>query len=275
MEHFICPVCGKKLVLKENSYVCADNHVFDRAKSGYVNLLRSQISSKKRHGDDKLMIRARTEFLENGYYRPLLEGMLACFPKLTSPKVHVCDIGCGEGWYTDGMFAHLRKEGKVVQMEGIDISKDALTAAARRNKNIGFAVASISSLPIESGSVDIVTNLFAPFDDSEFYRILKPRGVWLKAIPLEKHLWELKSAVYDTPYENEVKAEAHDGFTLIGEKEIRYQITLPPDDIEHLFRMTPYYYKTSAADQAKLHALTSLTTQIEFKILSFQKNDDA
>ena len=47
MEHFICPVCGEPLILRENTYICTLSHSFDRAKSGYVNLLRSQVSGKK------------------------------------------------------------------------------------------------------------------------------------------------------------------------------------------------------------------------------------
>lgn len=272
MEHFVCPVCSEKLNLTENTYTCKNNHCFDKAKSGYVNLLRSQVSGKKRHGDDKMMIRARTEFLEKGYYQPLLDGILEECAKLETKKVHLCDIGCGEGWYTDGVFKFLRSKDQVVQMEGIDISKDALTAAAKRNKRIGFAVASISSLPIESESVDILLNLFAPFDAGEFARVLKTGGIWLKAIPLEKHLFSLKSAIYENPYENEVKIESYDGFELVGQKKICSRITLEnSEQIENLFKMTPYYYKTGIKDQEKLKKLDTLTTEIEFCILSYQK----
>ncbi|MBQ6947611.1 MAG: methyltransferase domain-containing protein [Clostridia bacterium] len=272
MEHFICPVCGEKLILQENTYVCKNNHCFDRAKSGYVNLLRSQVSGKKRHGDDKMMIRARTEFLEKGYYRPLLEGILEECASLQSKKVHLCDIGCGEGWYTDEVFRFFRGRDQVVQMEGIDISKDALTAAAKRNPNIGFAVASISALPIESDSVDILLNLFAPFDLTEYGRVLKTGGVWLKAIPLEKHLFGLKAAIYEKPYENEVSVEEYEGFELVGKREIRYEMTLESaGDIANLFKMTPYYYKTSKEDQQKLEKLERLTTAAEFSILCYRK----
>lgn len=272
MEHFICPVCRENLNVKENSFICKNNHCFDKAKSGYVNLLRSQVSSSKRHGDDKLMIRARTEFLEKGYYQPLLDGILEECAKLQGKKIHLCDIGCGEGWYTDKIFRFLRARDKIVQLEGIDISKDALAAAAKRNSQIGFAVASISALPIQDASVDILINLFAPFDTKEFRRVLKKGGIWLKAIPLEKHLFGLKAAIYEDPYENQVSVEAYEGFTFVGKKEIKYNIELKnADDIGNLFRMTPYYYKTGAADQAKLATMENLTTEAEFAILCYQK----
>ncbi len=272
MEHFICPVCGEKLYLKENTYACKNNHCFDRAKSGYVNLLRSQASGKKRHGDDKLMIRARTEFLEKGYYKPLLEGILKECAPFTDKKVHLCDIGCGEGWYTDGVYRFFRERGQVVQLEGIDISKDALAAAAKRNPNIGFAVASISALPIESESVDVLLNLFAPFEVSEYKRVLKKGGVWLKAIPLERHLFGLKAAIYEKPYENEVCVEEYEGFELMGQRRIEYEMTLEQrEDIANLFRMTPYYYKTGKEDQQKLENVEKLVTEVAFAILCYRK----
>ena len=42
-------------------------------------------------------------------------------------------------------------------------------------------------------------------------------------------------------------------------------------EIESLFKMTPYYYKTSRTDQQKLEKLNSLTTEIEFCVLVYKK----
>lgn len=271
MEHFICPVCSENLILQERTYRCKNNHCFDCAKSGYVNLLRSQVSSKKRHGDDKLMIRSRTAFLEKGYYQPLLEGILAECDRLDTKMVHLCDIGCGEGWYTDGIFKHLRDKGHIVQMEGIDISKDALAVLSARNHYIGAAVASISALPIERESAHMLVNLFAPFDEGEFHRVLKKGGYWVKAIPLERHLWGLKCAIYETPYENKVTIEEHEGFTLVSRQDICYNIHLEGEDIQNLFRMTPYYYKTGKEDQERLARRQALDTEIQFAVLCYQK----
>lgn len=39
---FICPVCGQPLFAEEKRYFCPKGHSFDRAKSGYVNLLQNQ-----------------------------------------------------------------------------------------------------------------------------------------------------------------------------------------------------------------------------------------
>ena len=49
-------------------------------------------------------------------------------------------------------------------------------------------------------------NLFAPLCAAEIFRVLKPGGVFLLGVPDRRHLWQLKQAVYEEPYENELKA---------------------------------------------------------------------
>ncbi len=75
MLNFCCPVCKEELKLDGRTYRCINNHCFDCAKQGYVNLLQSNKSKSKRHGDDKLMIEARTEFLNTDSYKPLCDLM--------------------------------------------------------------------------------------------------------------------------------------------------------------------------------------------------------
>ena len=43
------------------------------------------------------------------------------------------------------------------------------------------------------------------------------------------------------------------------------------EDIKALFAMTPYYYKTSAADQAKLDNISHLSVQAEFGICLYER----
>ena len=71
MMNFICPVCKNELADSGSFYRCKNGHCYDKSKFGYVNLLQSQKSSAKRHGDDRVMVRARRDFLDKGYYEPL------------------------------------------------------------------------------------------------------------------------------------------------------------------------------------------------------------
>lgn len=252
---FTCPVCRSRLQAQGNTLRCPAGHTFDKARQGYVNLLMAQ-GHGKRHGDDRLMVQARQQFLDKGYYAPLRQALC----DLLGSGHRVLDAGCGEGYYTASM-----AEGN--QVCGIDISKDALKYAARRCPQAAFAVASIAAIPLASRSVDTVVSIFAPDSPSEFSRVLAPGGRLIRAVPMEDHLMELKAAVYDKPYRNPPPDTARAGFFLRNSRRVSYCITLnEPEDIRALFKMTPYYYKTSRTDQQKLEALTTLTVGLDFLV---------
>ena len=101
MPELICPVCAQPLHEQERVYRCAGGHSFDRAKSGYVNLL-IQRQSGAQHGDDKEMVRARRAFLDGGFYAPLQEKVCAAAVRWAPAReeVDVLDSGCGECYYT-------------------------------------------------------------------------------------------------------------------------------------------------------------------------------
>lgn len=268
MTFFKCPVCGEALKCENSAFSCENRHSFDKAAAGYVNLLMSNSSSLKRHGDDKLMVRSRRDFLNAGYYEPLKNDVLKHLAELPFDGVSVCDIGCGEGYFTQGFENALPMGAEVF---GIDISKDALKYAAKRCKGVSFAVASAFQLPFCDASLDVITNIFAPCAYAEFSRVLKDGGVLLKAVPLSLHLWELKCALYDKPYKN--KPEITDSsFNLIQSTELKYEITLENKErIFELFSMTPYFYKTSREDAQKLLSLEKLTTTVNFGVEIYKK----
>ncbi len=257
---FICPVCKGRLLKMGESYRCMQGHSFDKAKQGYVNLLMAG-GQGKRHGDDRLMVAARRHFLDKGYYEPLREAV-----KQPVGQGHtVLDVGCGEGYYT----LALAENNEVC---GIDISKDALKLAAKRCPASEFAVASIGNIPLSDGAVDIIVNIFAPDSPAEYLRVLKSGGRLITAVPMERHLFELKATIYDEPYLNPAVNIEREGFTLTAAKELKYSITLgSAEDIDALFKMTPYYYKTSTRDQGKLKGLSSLSVGLEFMICEYCK----
>ena len=272
MPELTCPVCGGVLHREERSLRCGAGHCYDIARQGYVNLLRSNQSKSKRHGDDKRMVAARTAFLDAGYYAPLRDAVAAAAAEFIAGDADVLDAGCGEGYYTAQVLHTLQQQGRTPSVCGVDISRDALICAHRRAPELTLAVASIAHLPVADASCDLLLNVFAPHDADEFARVLRPQGVLLRVIPLERHLWGLKCAVYDRPYENEVPDPALPGFVLAARRELCGTITLRSQaEIEALFCMTPYYYKTGARDQAKLCALDTLTTETEFALLIYKK----
>lgn len=272
MFEFICPVCKRPLLREDRTLKCENRHSYDLSKQGVVNLLMSQRSAAKRHGDDKLMVRARKAFLDGGFYTPLLKKVEETAIKYAPDCVTLLDVGCGECWYTAHVFAALKTGGKTVTAGGVDISKEALAAGAKRCGELGLAVASAAGLPVRDGSCDMLLNLFAPFHQGEFSRVLRDGGIMIRAAVLEKHLWELKQAVYDHPYENQPESTALDGFQLLSYEEVKGQIHLANSaQIDALFKMTPYYYKTGVKDQEKLSRLEELTTRTEFAVTAYRK----
>ncbi len=245
----------------EKSLRCFSGHSFDKAKEGYVNLLMKNASGK-RHGDDKLMVLARKNFLDKGFYSTLRQRI----SQVLGSGNLVLDSGCGEGYYTS-LFA----ENNTVL--GIDISKDALKYAAKRCKKATFGVASISDIPVADFSLDAVLNIFAPDNPKEFSRILKEGGRLIEVLPLENHLFELKERIYQNPYKNPTPNYEKAGFKIKSVTEVKYKIHLEAnEDIEALFKMTPYYYKTSRADQEKVKGIEKLSLSLEFAIAEYQKN---
>lgn len=266
---FKCPVCGSRLEQRDRTLKCQNNHCFDMAKQGYVNLLQSQKSSKKRHGDDSLMVKARQDFLEKGYYNKLCEAVVDAVVKNTPQNnAVVADLGCGECWYTQRVYNSLDNP----TVFGIDISKQALIAGSKRCKDLKLAVASTADIPLPDESCDAVICVFAPYSETEALRILKRGGVFIKAFPLEEHLIELKSVIYDKPYKNEVIVKYDPSFEQLSLESIKYEIKLESNaDIMNLFMMTPYYYKTGQSDQHKLERLCELKTKAEFGVIVLKK----
>jgi len=276
---FTCPVCGGKLAPDGRSFRCEKGHCYDRAKSGYINLLLAGSKNSKSPGDNKLMVNARRLFLEKDHYRPMADRLCAeVVAELQNEKqpVRVLDAGCGEGYYTGLLYESLTNAGIAARLLGLDISKFAAEKAAKRLAAAGehalISAASIFHMPVETESCDALVTLFAPFCREEFLRVLKKNGLFVMVIPGERHLWQLKEAVYDEPYLNEVQDYPIEGMTFLRSVPVKGEITLHGSEIMDLFMMTPYYYKTSVEGQARAAALETLTTETSFEILLYRKD---
>lgn len=266
MSYFTCPVCGGELSRGEKTALCPGGHCYDISKKGYINLLMSQKSSKHSHGDDREMVLARTAFLETGYYAPLADAA-ADEAALHTDKPRLVDIGCGEGYYT----SIVAKAVRAAFAFGVDVSKAALDSAARKYRDIAFAVASGASVPLADESCNLILNIFAPDFPDEFSRLLSPGGVIIKVIPDRRHLYSLKERIYDSPYENEVVLPSFPSAALISDRRLSFTFNPSGGDIETLFRMTPYFHKTSPSDMKKLAGIKSLECEAEFRILTYEK----
>ncbi len=255
MSILTCPVCGEKLNKdNEKTLKCANNHSFDIAKQGYVNLLLTSKSGDKK-GDSRESAHARREFLQKGYYSFLRDYVTSLLSGT------VLDICCGEGYYDeyDGT------------LYGFDISREMVRLASSSRKEHNYFVANLSHIPIESDSIDTAMHLFAPFNEKEFERVLKPNGRLFSVIPGEEHLWELKNILYDTPYKNDEVPPKTEILKLKSTEKISHTFKINRMDLKTLFSMTPYFYRTSDADKAKLDTVDTVDLTASFVVCEYVK----
>ena len=122
------------------------------------------------------------------------------------------------------------------------------------------------------GAADILLDCFSPLAIDEFRRVLKPGGYFLYVVPGARHLWELKQILYDAPYPNEEKETPYEGFAYTDIVPVDFPLHLERQaDIQSLFRMTPYCWKTPKSGVERLETLETLDCQASFRVHIFQK----
>lgn len=268
---FICPVCGGDLKNPGKSYTCAQGHSFDISKEGYVNLLLPNRRRSIEPGDSQEMIRSRHRFLNGGHYNPLAKMLGAEIGQAAEGSAVLLDAGCGEGFYTSHIETALR--GRNMSFYGIDISREAIRLAAKKNKNITYAVAGLHHIPAAAGSVDIILNIFAPSPADEFARILSPGGCIYHVHPGERHLTGLREQLFDrlTPLEKEDRLETV--FRLQKRMQLEFSFHVQGTErLADLINMTPYAWKTGRNKITSfLNKNSTLDTPAHFIISVYSK----
>lgn len=268
-----CPLCGSGLQTTQSGLVCAKKHSFDAAKEGYVHLLPADKMHAKIPGDSKEMVAARRAFLDTGKYDVFARafGTLLCELTQSIANPMLVDAGCGEGYYTRAARAALEATGKKPHIAAFDISKEAIRAAAKRG-GAQWAVASSFSMPLAKTCADVLVDVFSPVAAQEFLRVVKKGGTFVIAVPGPRHLFGLKKVLYDEPYENELHNTPYEGFALERRVAVKDTITVRGTEINNLFSMTPYYWKTSKAGTEKLAVQDSITTEIHFDFVVYRRS---
>ena len=259
----ICPKCKLKLVKIDNTYKCPNNHSYDIAKGGYVNLLISRTNS----GDCKEMVDARNNFLNKCYYQPLALKICEILASYLYPNDYILDGGCGSGYY-DSIIKL-----KYPNIIGFDISKDAIIKTTKNNIDLDYFVASGNNIPIEDNCISCVLNIFAPTFASESFRVLKNDGILIVVLPGEDHLIELKQSIYDNPYQNQVSVPSFDGFKIDKSFDLTFKKEIPNEDLINVSKMTPYFYKTKKESFDNLLKIDKLDMTISFKIYVYKKTN--
>lgn len=270
----ICPKCKEVLEKDGRNYHCKNGHTYDIAKTGYVNLLLDNQKHSKNPGDDKDMVISRKKFLEKDYYKGISDKVNEIILKYYSENsISILDIGCGEGYYTDNMKKFLNKEEIENNIVGIDISKEAVISASKKNKDIDWIVASASNIPIEDESLDYIVCMFAKIIPEEKMRTLKKGGHLIIVSTGENHLEEMKKVVY-----KEVRKDFYSPiedlkiFEYIETVNCTYKTTIKENEsIKSLFNMTPYRWRSPREGIERLFSLDELEITVDVNIDIFKK----
>lgn len=287
-----CPICGEPLIADERAFACARGHSFDRARQGYVNLLRPT----RLRGDSAEMLRARRRFLDAGWYAPLADALAqmlgawlmeqeqqqeqeqrAELPVIPGAARALLDLGCGEGYYlrrlAQSQATTLATQGW--RLYGLDLSRDAIRMAASRaaldaRQAVGtpaplvtWMVASARDrLPFAEGGVGALLDVFAPRAAEEFARVVAPGGLLVVVTPLAEHLAEARAALpwllSPQPGKDErLRAALEGDFALVEARTVRFTLALDAAALADLAAMTPHRAVESAALLAAVQAATT------------------
>ena len=268
-EDLRCPVCDEPLQEGERAYTCPNGHSFDRARQGYLNLLRPT----RLHGDTLEMLRARRRIFATGGYAPLAEALAALLSEwlvgadaaaLPPMARTLLDAGCGEGYYlgylADTLAAAFTAGGW--RLYGMDLAKDAVRLAAGRSRRATWLVAnSWDRLPFADGAVGALLTIFAPRHAEEFARVIAPGGLLLVVTPTQAHLAEARAALPwlltpEPDKDDRLRATLGDAFIEMEAREIAFTLSLDATALADLALMTPHRPYEPSALEAATHAAT-------------------
>lgn len=224
-----------------------------------------QHKKSKLPGDPPDSIDARRTWLNSGGYDPLVNRLAQIVADL-SPQ-SLLDAGCAEGHYT-------RKVGAECARYGVDIAKHAVKMSAQLDPAGSYSVASVSNLPIQTGSMGAVMSVFSPIFAQEFARVLVDGGSLIAVVPAPNHLLEFRQSLFDRL--NEHSSDKHleslrGHFDLVKEERLSFELQLDQNQINALLCMTPFAWR---APKDKISWLTShehLSVQADFSLLRLTK----
>ncbi|WP_203248220.1 methyltransferase domain-containing protein [Sporosarcina beigongshangi] len=263
MDLFRCPICLAKMAMLEMSrLVCTHNHSFDLSKNGYVNLAPQAHMTKY----DQSLFGARKTVMTSGFFDGVLESIIKTVQK--QEHAVLLDAGCGEGSHLSTIMNQLAGD---VTGVGIDLAKEGITAAAKEYPGLIWSVADLANCPFQDATFDTILNILSPANYAEFSRLLKPGGLFVKAVPESSYLKELRAIFYEDKEQKEdvdPVARVAEHFDAVCTERITYTFPLADGLLAPLIQMTPLTWGASAdkIEEALQMAIPEIT--IDFTIIS-------
>ncbi|MFJ9615019.1 putative RNA methyltransferase [Streptomyces noursei] len=249
LDSLRCPVCRGSLRPDRGALRCATGHTFDIARQGYVSLLTG---TRATSGDDAAMVQARDRFLSTGGYAPIRRTLARLTADALPGRGTVVDVGCGTGYYLAGVLDRLPDARGL----GLDASVRALRSAARAHRRAAAASWDVfRPFPLVDQAADVVLDVFAPRNPSEFHRVLRPSGRLIVVRPTERHLAELRDhlpamVTIDPDKEQRLQEALGPFFEPAVTQHVAYTAPLTRQEAVDLLGMTPSARHLTHADLA-------------------------
>jgi 23S rRNA (guanine745-N1)-methyltransferase len=243
LRYLCCPVCAGDLSVEERVLRCTSGHAFDVARQGYAGLLTGNVSTGT--ADTAAMVAARADFLDGGHFAPLAELVAGQAAERAPGEGCVLDAGAGTGHYLGAVLDRLPGR----QGVALDISKHALRRAARAHPRIGALTWDVwRPLPVRTGAVSVLLDVFAPRNAPEFHRVLRPDGVLIVVTPAAHHLAELVGPLelltVDPRKAERVADTVGERFTPSGSRSLELPMLLTHEEVAALVAMGPSAWHT-------------------------------
>lgn len=272
VDRLRCPICqGSMNVFELKSLICSNNHTFDFAKQGYVNLMTRPANNQY----DKKLFEARRQVITSS---PLYEGLHETISAIVReyeqpdnlPGI-MLDAGSGEGSHLQKVLNQCDEE-RITGI-GLDISKEGIVMAAQAYKDVIWFVADLAHTPLHSQSCDVILNILSPANYGEFQRLLKSQGIVIKVLPRANYLKELRKTVFnDTDehtYQNDDTVSLFKKhFNSVDHRQLFYTKSLSRTELVQLTQMSPLAWHS---DQDQLHTFinqkkTEITIDLDILI---------
>jgi 23S rRNA (guanine745-N1)-methyltransferase len=119
-------------------------------------------------------------------------------------------------------------------------------------------------MPYADQYFDLLLRIYAPSNDQEISRLLKPNGLLLIVTPGPRHLWQLKEFIYKKVKEHSVDVALPAGFAQIASQRVSYNIQPDPEQRMALLHMTPFAWRANAATQQQIQRAHELEIEADF-----------
>jgi 23S rRNA (guanine745-N1)-methyltransferase len=267
---YVCTVrgCGSELRDEGRTLRCARGHAYDRARSGYVNLLQPNDRRSSTPGDSKAAVAARRRFLAAGHEETILAALVDAAARAGArPGAVVLDVGCGEGTFAARVAAATGAE-----CCGVDVSAAAIDLAARAWPGASWVVANADRmLPLADASVDVVASITSRRNAPEMRRVVARGGALVVAVPAPDDLVELREIIHGRRFERDRVERTVDDlaphFELAARERVAAVARLDAEAVRDLLAAT--YRGARASERERLGETASLDVTLSRDVLSF------